>query len=296
MAFADHFAPKVTDYREIIGKLHGQGYTFSDSALQYVCFRMSAPRVLSDALAAPRFSTNHPANSLSAPLLFSPKPHLPLSFKPQHTFTTIPLRNNRFQDPQPPSCPSRLPPTGTTRHTSPFSKPLCSRLLPTPPSGTTSWMRLAKKATSTPRAQHCNLPFLLASSPVLLFSRSSPLFPRLQNSHPLSHEPDLSLYQPPTSNLPPLPSSHPLLHSNLPPVSLSSSPQQQTLQTFNPTTNKMGVGRPAADRMTWDHEADRQLLICLTEASFPSSGQVNEIVALMQQHFGRNITAKAVSY
>lgn len=203
VAFADHFAPKVNDYREIIAKLHGQGHTFSDSALQYVCFRMSAPRASSGARGAPRFCTNPPASSLSAPLLFSPKPHLPLSFKPQHTLITIPLRNNRFQDPQPPSCPpSRLPPTGTTRHTSPFSKPLCSRPLPAPPSGTTSWRRLPKKATSTPRAQHCTCPFPLASSQsrsFLTLPRSSPStkFP----SSP-SHGPDLS------PNLPTLPSSH----------------------------------------------------------------------------------------
>ncbi|KAK0740660.1 hypothetical protein B0T18DRAFT_491254 [Schizothecium vesticola] len=52
---------------------------------------------------------------------------------------------------------------------------------------------------------------------------------------------------------------------------------------------------PAADRMAWDHEADRQLLICLAEASFPSSTQISEVVTLMQRHFGRNITPKAVS-
>lgn len=179
VAFADHFAPKVTDYRAIIARLHAQGHTFSDSALQYVCFRTSAPRASSDALAAPRFSTNHPANSLSAPLLFSPKPHLPLSFKPQHTLITIALRNNRFQDTQQPSWPSRLPPTGTMRHTSPFSKPLCSRLLPTPPSGMTSWPRLARRATFTPLAQHCTCPFPLGSSQsgsFLTLPRSSPVY------------------------------------------------------------------------------------------------------------------------
>jgi len=37
VALLDHVKPSANDWKEIIGKLHAKGYTFSEGALVYVC-------------------------------------------------------------------------------------------------------------------------------------------------------------------------------------------------------------------------------------------------------------------
>lgn len=156
-----------------------------------------------------------------------------------------------------------------------FSRPSWLRLPLNHPSGMPSWRGWRRRAIATQQALPCKHSLTPRDQHQCHFSPSSHRFP-LPSSTSSASLPVFIAFGPQPPN-PPEPSTSILFFY----LDVSSNPDKSHVKM--------------AERMTWDHRADHDLLTAIMQELQPSREQLRGVMARMHS-FGYTCTIKAITY